>query len=138
MRGSADVARRAESYRVGMKSAARWIDEGTAFAELEGKANGRFTFVAPGEASIACEALALAGLRAGDRFLDVAAGPGGLTLPAARLGAKVVATDWSPKMSKREGVGDTGARHGLPRARLQRRLFPRHRLALRRHAHPIA
>jgi len=40
----------------------------------------------------------LAGLQAGDRFLDVAAGPGGLSLPAARLGAKVLATDWSPKM----------------------------------------
>jgi SAM-dependent methyltransferase len=40
----------------------------------------------------------LAGLQAGDTFLDVAAGPGGLSLPAARLGAKVLATDWSPKM----------------------------------------
>jgi SAM-dependent methyltransferase len=40
----------------------------------------------------------LAGLRAGETFLDVAAGPGGLSLPAARLGAKVLATDWSPKM----------------------------------------
>jgi SAM-dependent methyltransferase len=40
----------------------------------------------------------LAGLQAGDRFLHVAAGPGGLSLPAARLGAKVLATDWSPKM----------------------------------------
>src|SRR5262249_24426436 len=58
-------------------------------------------FVAPGEAVLASQALALAGLRPGDRFLDVAAGPGGLTLPAARLGAKVVATDWSPKMIER-------------------------------------
>ena len=40
----------------------------------------------------------MAGLQAGDTFLDVAAGPGGLSLPAARLGAKVLATDWSPKM----------------------------------------
>jgi SAM-dependent methyltransferase len=38
------------------------------------------------------------GLQPGDTFLDVAAGPGGLSLPAARLGAKVLATDWSPKM----------------------------------------
>jgi SAM-dependent methyltransferase len=54
--------------------------------------------VAPGEADLATAGLRLAGLQAGDTFLDVAAGPGGLSLPAARLGAKVLATDWSPKM----------------------------------------
>jgi len=54
--------------------------------------------VAPGEAELATTGLRLAGLQAGDTFLDVAAGPGGLSLPAARLGAKVVATDWSPQM----------------------------------------
>ena len=54
--------------------------------------------VAPGESELASNGLHLAGLRAGDTFLDVAAGPGGLSLPAARLGAKVLATDWSPKM----------------------------------------
>jgi ubiquinone/menaquinone biosynthesis C-methylase UbiE len=54
--------------------------------------------VAPGESDLATAGLRLAGLRAGDTFLDVAAGPGGLSLPAARLGAKVLATDWSPKM----------------------------------------
>jgi ubiquinone/menaquinone biosynthesis C-methylase UbiE len=54
--------------------------------------------VAPGEAELATAGLRLAGLQAGDTFLDVAAGPGGLSLPAARLGAKVLATDWSPKM----------------------------------------
>ncbi len=58
-------------------------------------------FVAPGEADVATQALKLAGLRSGTRFLDVAAGTGGLSLPAARLGAKVVATDWSPKMIER-------------------------------------
>jgi ubiquinone/menaquinone biosynthesis C-methylase UbiE len=57
--------------------------------------------VAPGEAELARAALELARLRSGDRFLDVAAGPGGLSLPAARLGAKVIATDWSPKMVER-------------------------------------
>jgi ubiquinone/menaquinone biosynthesis C-methylase UbiE len=81
-------------------------------------------FVAPGEASIATEALRLAGLRRGERLLDVAAGTGGLALPAARLGAKVVATDWSAKMIERfearvreEGLRDAQARvmdcHGL-------------------------
>jgi ubiquinone/menaquinone biosynthesis C-methylase UbiE len=57
--------------------------------------------VAPGECELATAGLRLAGLRAGDAFLDVAAGPGGLGLPAARLGAKVLATDWSPKMIER-------------------------------------
>ena len=57
--------------------------------------------VAPGESELATAGLRLAGLRAGDTFLDVAAGPGGLSLPAARLGAKVLATDWSPKMTER-------------------------------------
>jgi ubiquinone/menaquinone biosynthesis C-methylase UbiE len=64
-------------------------------------AAGYDRFVAPGEAELAKKALGLAGLRAGDRFLDVAAGTGGLALPAARLGAKVVATDWSPRMIER-------------------------------------
>ena len=54
--------------------------------------------VAPGESELATAGLRLAGLRAADTFLDVAAGTGGLSLPAARLGAKVLATDWSPKM----------------------------------------
>lgn len=57
--------------------------------------------VAPGEAGFATEALKLAGLQPGDRFLDVAAGTGGLTLPAARLGAQVLATDWSAAMIER-------------------------------------
>lgn len=55
-------------------------------------------YVAPQEQDLAHEALMLAGLRPGERFLDVAAGTGGLSLPAARLGARVLATDWSPAM----------------------------------------
>lgn len=58
-------------------------------------------YVTSRERSLASDALRLAGLRAGDRFLDVAAGSGGLCLPAARLGASVVATDWSPEMIAR-------------------------------------
>jgi len=54
--------------------------------------------VAPGEADLANAGLQLAGLQSGQTFLDVCAGTGGLSLPAARLGAKVLATDWSPKM----------------------------------------
>ncbi|MFP3940658.1 MAG: class I SAM-dependent methyltransferase [Thermoanaerobaculia bacterium] len=58
-------------------------------------------FVTGRERTLATEALRLAGLRAGDRFLDVAAGSGGLSLPAARLGARVLATDWAPGMIER-------------------------------------
>jgi ubiquinone/menaquinone biosynthesis C-methylase UbiE len=57
--------------------------------------------VAPGESDLAIAGLRLAGLQAGDTFLDVAAGTGGLSLPAARLGATVLATDWAPKMIER-------------------------------------
>jgi len=44
------------------------------------------------------EGLRRAGLRGGTRFLDVAAGSGSLSIPAARLGAQVLATDLSPVM----------------------------------------
>jgi ubiquinone/menaquinone biosynthesis C-methylase UbiE len=64
-------------------------------------AEGYDRYVAPQEVELANEALRLAGLEPGDRFLDVAAGPGGLSLPAARLGAEVLATDWSPAMIER-------------------------------------
>jgi SAM-dependent methyltransferase len=47
---------------------------------------------------VATAGLQLAGLRSGETFLDVAAGTGGLSIPAARLGARVTATDWSPAM----------------------------------------
>jgi SAM-dependent methyltransferase len=43
-------------------------------------------------------ALDRAGVRAGTRVLDVAAGPGTLTLPAARRGCRVHAVDFSPGM----------------------------------------
>lgn len=73
--------------------------------------------VAPGEADLATTALRLAGLKPGDTFLDVCAGTGGLSLPAARLGAKVLATDWAPKMIehfearvREEGLPDAAGR----------------------------
>ncbi|MFP3947304.1 MAG: class I SAM-dependent methyltransferase [Gemmatimonadota bacterium] len=46
-------------------------------------------------------ALARIDLGPGDRFLDVAAGSGGLALPAARTGAEVMAVDYSPAMIER-------------------------------------
>ena len=64
-------------------------------------AEGYDRYVAPQEMELANHALRLVGLKRGERFLDVAAGPGGLSLPAARLGARVVATDWSPAMVAR-------------------------------------
>jgi ubiquinone/menaquinone biosynthesis C-methylase UbiE len=80
-------------------------------------AEGYDRYVAPQEVELANEALRLARLEPGDRFLDVAAGPGGLSLPAARLGARVLATDWSPAMIERfqsrvreEGLRDAEGR----------------------------
>jgi ubiquinone/menaquinone biosynthesis C-methylase UbiE len=64
-------------------------------------AEGYDRYVAPQEVDLANDALRLVGLESGERFLDVAAGTGGLSLPAARLGAEVVATDWSPSMIER-------------------------------------
>jgi ubiquinone/menaquinone biosynthesis C-methylase UbiE len=51
-------------------------------------ADGYDRYVAPQEVDLASEALRLVGLEPGQRFLDVAAGTGGLSLPAARLGPR--------------------------------------------------
>ena len=64
-------------------------------------AEGYDRYVAPQEVELANEALRLVALEPGERFLDVAAGTGGLSLPAARLGGEVLATDWSPAMIER-------------------------------------
>lgn len=58
-------------------------------------------FVTPLNTVLAEQALPLAELRPGMRFLDVAAGSGALSIPAARLGAHVVATDIAPTMIER-------------------------------------
>lgn len=80
-------------------------------------AEGYDRYVAPQEVDLAIEALRLVGLEPGERFLDVAAGTGGLSLPAARLGAQVLATDWSRVMIERfearvraEGLRDAAGR----------------------------
>lgn len=52
----------------------------------------------PSQMAIAGKGLQLAGLRAGMSFLDVAAGSGAMSIPAARLGARVSAIDLSPAM----------------------------------------
>lgn len=64
----------------------------------DGIATAYDEYVTAGESELAEAGLRLAGLRPGELFLDVAAGTGGLSLPAARLGAKVLATDWSASM----------------------------------------
>ena len=51
--------------------------------------------------ALAKTALRLAGLKPGMHFLDIASGSGALSLPAARLGAKVLAVDISPVMVER-------------------------------------
>ncbi len=55
-------------------------------------------FVTPTHMWLASEGLRRADLRSSMRFLDVAAGSGALSIPAARLGAQVLATDMSPVM----------------------------------------
>jgi ubiquinone/menaquinone biosynthesis C-methylase UbiE len=61
-------------------------------------AAGYDEFVTPTHMWLAKEGLRRADLRSGMRFLDVAAGSGALSIPAARLGAQVLATDMSPVM----------------------------------------
>jgi ubiquinone/menaquinone biosynthesis C-methylase UbiE/pimeloyl-ACP methyl ester carboxylesterase len=52
----------------------------------------------PTQMRLGSEGLKRAGLRKGMRFLDVASGSGSLSIPAARLGAQVLAIDQSPVM----------------------------------------
>jgi ubiquinone/menaquinone biosynthesis C-methylase UbiE len=55
----------------------------------------------PSQMWLGNEGLRRAGLQRGMRFLDVAAGSGALSIPAARLGAQVLATDISTAMLER-------------------------------------
>lgn len=74
-------------------------------------AAGYDRYVTPTHASIAAMGLDRAGLEAGMTFLDVACGSGALSIPAAKRGARVTASDLSPAMvdltearARREGV----------------------------------
>jgi ubiquinone/menaquinone biosynthesis C-methylase UbiE len=71
------------------------------------------------------EGLRHAGLRPGMRFLDVAAGSGALSIPAARLGARVLATDLSGVMLER-----LAARARAEGLELETRAMDGHALAL--------
>lgn len=64
-------------------------------------ATGFDEFVTPLTTSLATEALRHVDIRPGMQFLDVAAGSGALSIPAARLGAQVLATDISPALIQR-------------------------------------
>jgi ubiquinone/menaquinone biosynthesis C-methylase UbiE len=64
-------------------------------------ATGYDDFVTPTNMWAANEGLRRAGVSPGMRFLDVAAGSGALSIPAARLGARVLSTDMSPVMLER-------------------------------------
>ena len=76
------------------------ISQGTRDA-WDNIAAGYDEFVTPTHMWLANEGLRRVGLGPGMRFLDVAAGTGALSIPAARLGAQVLATDMSPVMLER-------------------------------------
>lgn len=67
----------------------------------DGIASGFDEFVTPETMLLGTEVVRRLGLRPGTRLLDVAAGSGALSIPAARAGADVVATDLVPAMIER-------------------------------------
>lgn len=77
-------------------------------AEISGAwdsiAAGYDTYVTPTHLWLGNEALERAELARGMKFLDVAAGSGALSIPAARRGAIVVSVDLSPSMVERLGA----------------------------------
>jgi pimeloyl-ACP methyl ester carboxylesterase/ubiquinone/menaquinone biosynthesis C-methylase UbiE len=77
----------------------------------DGVAAGYAAHVSPSHTGIAEQGLRRAGVEAGARFLDVAAGGGALAIPAARLGARVLATDLSPVMLRL--LAERASREGL-------------------------
>jgi ubiquinone/menaquinone biosynthesis C-methylase UbiE len=88
-----------------MMKAAKEIDEADDAASIS-DTRAAWDRIAPGydrtntptQMWLGNEVLRRAGLHRGMRFLDVAAGSGALSIPAARLGAHVLATDQSPAM----------------------------------------
>jgi ubiquinone/menaquinone biosynthesis C-methylase UbiE len=88
-------------------------------------ATGYDEFVTPSHMALGEDALHRAGLRPGMRFLDVAAGSGALSMPAARLGAQVLSTDLSPRM-----LEQLAARAREERLDLETRVMDGHALEL--------
>ena len=79
------------------------------------------------------EGLRRAGLRAGMKFVDVAAGSGALSIPAARLGAQVLATDQSLAML--EHLDARALKEGLT---IETRVMDGHALELQDNAFDVA
>jgi ubiquinone/menaquinone biosynthesis C-methylase UbiE len=75
-------------------------------------ATGFDEFVTPQTLGLGEEVVGRLGLGPGMRFLDVGTGSGALAIPAARLGARVVAVDIAPVMIER--LRARAAREGLP------------------------
>lgn len=67
----------------------------------DGIAAGFDEFVTPETLVLGKEIVRRIGIRPGTRVLDVAAGSGALSIPAARIGADVLATDIAPAMIER-------------------------------------
>jgi len=101
------------------------LSEPAASAAWDAIAAGYDEFVTPTHMWLGDEGLRRAGLRPGMRFLDVAAGTGALSLPAARLGARVLSTDLSPVMLER--LAARARRDGLE---LETRIMDGHALEL--------
>jgi ubiquinone/menaquinone biosynthesis C-methylase UbiE len=97
-------------------------------------AAGYDQFVTPSHLSLAEDALQRVDLRTGMRFLDVAAGTGALSIPAARLGAQFTATDISPTMVAR--LNQRAREAGL--ANIHGRVMDAHDLDLEDDAFDIA
>lgn len=95
-------------------------------AAWDGVAAGYDEFVTPLLMPLAEELLGRIDLRRGSRLVDVAAGTGALSLPAARLGAQVVATDIAPGMIER--LEARAREEGLPN--LEARVMDAHNLNL--------
>lgn len=89
-------------------------------------AAGYDEYVTPTHLALGGEVVRRAGLGEGSRLLDVAAGSGGLSLPAARLGADVLAIDLAPTMIER--LRARAREEGL--TRLEARVMDGHALDL--------
>lgn len=81
----------------------------------ESLAPGYDEFVTPENIDFGRTALGYVDVAPGSRFLDVAAGSGALSIPAARRGADVVATDIAPTMIER--LAARARREGLANLR---------------------
>lgn len=97
-------------------------------------ADGYDQFATPTNMRLAEEVLERIELQPGERLLDVAAGAGALSIPAARRGARVLATDISPGMVAR--LEARGRREGL--ANLKARVMDGHDLDLADDAFDVA